>query len=519
MVKIEPGTFKMNYRAGWKESNEKPHDVTLTQVYYIGRTEVTQGQWVTIMDKNPSYFRDSREREYLPVENVSWNDAMSFCAKLNEMGLAPKGWKFTLPTEAQWEFAARGGNRSRNYKYSGSNEIDDVAWCSENSGSSKLTDSSPSMIDLFENDCKTHQVRQKKANELGLYDMSGNVLEWCLDDYVTDNTNSPVEFSRRNERDDGSRTVKGGCWTRSFADCAPASRFNVPASQNSLYIGFRLVLVRDSGEQTVKDMLKEDSKNTEQNLNLPGGVPLKMVKVRAGTFEMSAGDGENKPGEVSHQATLTHDFYIGQTEVTQAQWNALMKRNPSEFKGDDLPVENVSWEEAVDFCGKMNELGIAPKGYLFSLPTETQWEYAARGGKDNPRYKYSGSDEVGEVAWYDSNSDGKTHPVAAKTANELGLYDMSGNVQEWCLDQYVEDSSKSYVELPVEDYLLGFKKWKAPQQSIIDLGIKPNKPMTIRGGGWSLAADACRSSFRAGENFLNRGSSIGFRLVLVPASE
>ena len=515
MVKVDPGTFKMNYRVGWKESNEKPHEVTLTKVYYIGRTEVTQGQWFTIMDKNPSYFKG----EDLPVEQVSWNDAMSFCAKLNEMDLAPTGWKFTLPTEAQWEFAARGGTRSNNFKYSGGNDIDKVGWCSENSGDNKLTDSTPTIIELFENNSKTHYVGMKKANELGLYDMSGNVFEWCLDDYVEDTRNAPVEFTRRNERDGGARTVKGGSWTRPPADSAPAGRFSAPVSKTDLNIGFRLVLVEDPGEKSVKDMLREDSKNKEQNVTLPGEVAMKLVKVRAGSFEMSAEDGENNPDEVAHRVTLTHDFYIGRTEVTQAQWNAVMKSNPSVFKGDDLPVENVSWEEAVEFCEKINKLGLAPGGYVFSMPTEAQWEFAARGGKDSRRYKYSGSNKVDEVAWFDSNSGGKTHPVAGKKANELGLYDMSGNVQEWCLDQYVVDAGKSYVELPVEDYLTGFKKWLEPQKSFIELGMKTNKPMSIRGGGWSLAADVCRSSCRGSENFMGRTNCIGVRLVLVPATE
>ena len=115
---------------------------------------------------------------------------------------------------------------------------------------------------------------------------------------------------------------------------------------------------------------------------LPGGVKLAMVKVEAGEFTMSARDGENECDEVQHIAKLTRDFHIGRTEVTQAQWRAVMGSNPSYFKGDDRPVERVSWDDAMAFCRKLNEMGKAPKGWKFTLPTEAQWEYAARGGRD-----------------------------------------------------------------------------------------------------------------------------------------
>ena len=113
--------------------------------------------------------------------------------------------------------------------------------------------------------------------------------------------------------------------------------------------------------------------------------------------------------EVKHDATLTRDFYIGKTEVTQAQWKAVMGNNPSKFKGDNLPVEKVSWNDAMEFCEKLNSMGKAPRGWKFTLPTETQWEYAAFGGKNRRYGRYAGSDDVGEVAWYDGNSGGRTY--------------------------------------------------------------------------------------------------------------
>ena len=230
---------------------------------------------------------------------------------------------------------------------------------------------------------------------------------------------------------------------------------------------------------------------------LPGNVGLELVKVEAGTFTM--GDPKNKKwllgDEAAHQVTLTRDFCIGRTAVTQAQWRAVMGNNPSYFKGDDLPVESVPWNAAMAFCNKLNALRLAPEGYKFTLPTEAQWEYAARGGKKSNGYKYSGSNDLGEVAWYDGNSGDKTHSVAQKKANELGLYDMSGNVWEWCRDWY----EKGYAIDP--EFLIG----------------NSGSVRVLRGGSVCRDAWGCRLACRS----ISDGgapSELGFRIVLVPVS-
>lgn len=125
-------------------------------------------------------------------------------------------------------------------------------------------------------------------------------------------------------------------------------------------------------------------------------------------------------------------FYICKYEVTQKLWCEVMGENPSEMQGDDLPVEQVSWDDCQSFISKLNELA----GKNYRLPTETEWEYACKGGKYSKGYAYSGSNDIDEVAWYDGNSEGRTHPVGQKMPNELGLYDMSGNVWEWCQDMH-----------------------------------------------------------------------------------
>ena len=161
------------------------------------------------------------------------------------------------------------------------------------------------------------------------------------------------------------------------------------------------------------------------------GVSFKMIKVEGGTFTMGAGQNDVTSVEPKHQVTLS-SFAIGETEVTQELWEAVMGDNPSKFNGKKNPVEQVSWNACQEFITKLNQM----TGMEFRLPTEAEWEYAARGGNKSKGYLYSGSNNPDDVAWYEVNSGNKTHVVNTKAANELGIYDMSGNVCEWCQDWY-----------------------------------------------------------------------------------
>ena len=528
LVKVEAGSFEMSAKDGENFDDEVAHRATLTKDFYIGRTEVTQAQWTAVMGSNPSCFKG----DDLPVETVSWNDAMEFCWKLNDSGKAPNGWKFTLPTETQWEYAARGGKKSKGYKYSGSDKADDVAWYYENSGDSRLDDSSWTVDKVDSNHCKTHPVGQKKANELGLYDMSGNVYEWCLDGWNSDSSKLTAEFTRGNNQSGSSRVDRGGSWDFSARGCRSANRDHRDSGHRDSDLGFRVALVpaegygsgseaapatttrqKTSTGQTASSLSGDTAQQAQvppgdKTIVLPGNVKLELVKVEAGSFEMSAKDGENESDEVAHWATLTKDFYIGRTEVTQAQWKAVMGTTPSTYEGDDLlPVEKVSWNDAMEFCEKLNRMGKAPSGWMFTLPTETQWEYAARGGKKSKGYKYSGSDDIGEVAWYSSNSGFTTHPARQKKANELGLYDMSGNVWEWCLDDWSSDSSELTDEFTRDNDRDGLFRV-----------LRGGSSRVIRGGGWSSLAGDCRSACRFSLGPGDRDDDLGFRVALVPKS-
>jgi sulfatase modifying factor 1 len=179
-----------------------------------------------------------------------------------------------------------------------------------------------------------------------------------------------------------------------------------------------------------------------------------MVYVEGGTFKMGSTSGDDDERPV-HTVTITNDFWIGKYEVTQAEWKEVMGSNPSRFIGDNLPVERVSWYDAVEFCNRLSDRDGLTRCYSgnsiscdfnangYRFPTEAEWEFAARGGNKSRDYKYSGSNSAFDVGWYNDNAGGKTHPVVEKKANELGLYDMSGNVWEWCWDWYVEYSSSS----------------------------------------------------------------------------
>jgi len=223
------------------------------------------------------------------------------------------------------------------------------------------------------------------------------------------------------------------------------------------------------------------------------GLNLEMVFVKGGTFTMGCTSEQDSDCETNekpaHQVTLS-DFYVGKHEVTQAQWQAIMGSNPSSLKGNKFPVESVSWNDIQEFIKKLN----AKTGLTYCLPTEAEWEYAARGGNKSKGYKYSGSNLINDIAWHDNNSDSLPHSVGTKLPNELGVYDMSGNVWEWCQDWYGNYSSNSQTN---------------PQGSLNGTG------RVLRGGSGAVSSENCRVSYRNGVNPYDRYASCGFRLVLV----
>jgi formylglycine-generating enzyme len=230
-----------------------------------------------------------------------------------------------------------------------------------------------------------------------------------------------------------------------------------------------------------------------------------MILVQGSSFDMGSNKGANDEKPM-HHVTLS-DFYIGKYEVTQEQYEKVMGSNPSYFKdsGKDAPIEKVSWYSAVEFCNKLSKQEGLQKCYSgsgnsikcdfskngYRLPTEAEWEYAAKGGSKSKGYKYSGSDNLDEVGWYEDNTEDKTHPVGSKKPNELGIYDMSGNVWEWCWD------------------------WKGDYGSSAQTnpyGAISGSARVVRGGGWDYYAHSCTVSYRISGYATYTGFNIGFRL-------
>jgi len=238
---------------------------------------------------------------------------------------------------------------------------------------------------------------------------------------------------------------------------------------------------------------------------ITNSIGMKLVLIPNGTFQMGSPPSEEdrSSDERQHEVTISKDYYLGVTEVTQEQYEKVMGKNPSEFQGGKIkgnslnhPVELVSWEDAVEFCRKLSELPEEKAaGRVYRLPTEAEWEYACRAGSKTVFHFGDDPGSLGDYAWFEENANSQTHPVGQKKPNPWGLYDMHGNVWEWCSDWY-------------GDY---------PKGAVTDPG-GPNEGSrrVFRGGSWDYLAAHCRSALRGGFLPSIRFSSIGFRVALSP---
>ena len=253
------------------------------------------------------------------------------------------------------------------------------------------------------------------------------------------------------------------------------------------------------GEKEYRVILKSTLPSRE--LPLEDADAIQLVEVEPGEFMM--GEDNASTDELRHLVKLTQKFWIGRHEITQKQWKAVMGNNPSNFKNNDNPVEGITWNEAMKFCEKLNEkvASVIPEGYKVSLPTEAQWEFAARGGKHTKYYPYSGSDIIDDVAWHSENSNVRTQPVGMKFPNELGLFDMTGNVWEWCLDACEWEN-----KVMTDTY----------RDGVVDPVNTKGELHIIRGGGWLSSPKNCRLSNRLCCDTNFKTYNLGLRIVLVP---
>jgi len=482
MVYIPPGSFMMGSprsEDGRSDDEGPRHPVTLAHGFYIGIHEVTQAQWFAVTGSNPSKL----DRQANPVEQVSCKDCRAFLAALRKK---LPGQAFRLPTEAEWEYACRGGSATRFYYGDEERRLPGYAWYARNSNG------------------RTHAVGQKRPNAWGLYDMSGNVWEWCQSLYRPYPYRS--EDGREALRASGERVLRGGSCLHLGIGSRSANRDKASPDNRRDTHGFRIVLAPWETIEDASEIVEEKktaapvvppgftAEKKRVNVCTPEGdrrqeitiyknsLGMALVKIPAGEFTAGSISGHHDEEPV-HQVRIATSFYMGAHEVTQAQWAAVMGKNPSEFRDEKNPVERVSWHDAVEFCERLTQA----EGHTYRLPSEAEWEYACRAGT-RTRY-YHGDEErgLGECAWHAGNAKKRPHPVAGKKPNAWGLYDMSGNVWEWCRSPY----------------------GPYPFPSLAGDALR-----VLRGGSWLNSPGNCRSAVRYRAQPDYRSGNLGFRVVV-----
>ena len=495
LVHIPPGEFLMGSpenETGRRGDESPQHRVRITKGFYMGITEVTQAQYEAAMGANPSHFKG---REW-PV-GVSWSDAVEFCKHLS----ARTGREVRLPTEAEWEYACRAGTTTRYYFGDTDAAVGDYAWHQGNTGNTPKP------------------VGQRRANPWGLYDMGGSFFEWCQDWYDGSyygkspllNPTGPPTGQPMPPDNRPTRVVRGSSWNTqvSSGDVRSAARNCTYPDRPCGNNGFRVVCNATDSTPAAPPAPSPTLPTTPaaKTLDLDcGGVTMVLVRIPPGEFMMGGPDSEpaRAPEEgPQHRVRITRAFYMGVTEVTQAQYQAAMGKNPSKFKYDQNPVEMVPWSAAVEFCKRLS----ARTGREVRLPTEAEWEYACRAGTTT-RFFFGEKDaDLGDYAWYAANSGRMTRPVGQKRPNPWGLHDMAGNVVEWCMDWHARGY---YHQSPYADP-------PGPETGDLcsDGGRNPPEPTrVVRGGSWlSSEPRYLRSAARERTYPDTPGAESGFRVV------
>ena len=526
---IPPGSFLMGSpeeEEGRFDREGPQHQVQLTRGFWLFDTPCTQALWQAVMENNPSGFKEASR----PVETVSWQDCQQFMSTLSEQLL---GLRLQLPTEAQWEYACRAGTTTARYD----DDLDAIAWYRDNSNG------------------ETHPVKQKRPNAWGLYDMLGNVDEWCLDGLRTYTTRRQVD-PLGPITTGAVRAFRGGYWRWVAQSVRSAYRVASHPGYRGGFLGFRCsssTELQPSQAQPVRRVpqrqaepaeaashwpraqLLDLNQQTQISITIPQervfhiktdreqlrfaqltrpdcrwasamgrdkyglwaefevkNVRQRMRWIPPGRFLMGSSEEDREAYDFEkpqHKVHLTHGFWLFDTLCTQALWQAVMERNPSVFKGRERPVENASWEDCQKFIAKMNML---LPGIELGLPTEAEWEYACRAGTTTPRY----AEDLDAIAWYRNNSRGETseiklNEIKLKQPNAWGLYDMLGNVFEWC-----HDGQRAYKEEVMVDPI-------GPTDLSAD--------RAIRGGSRVSSARVVRSAFRDAYPPGTRRAYLGFR--------
>jgi len=535
LLLIPAGEFLMGSPDSDKDAfpDEKPqHRVRITKPFYLGKYPVTQEQWIAVMGYNPSQYKGLKN----PVDGLNWDNCQQFVGRMNQRFGAGRG-EFRLPSEAQWEYACRAGSTTRFYFGDDGSKLGDYTWYDKNSTEG------------------THPVGLKKPNAWGLYDMQGNVWEWC-NDWDDDKyyAKSSVDDPTGPAEEGIIRVYRGGAWFRPASLCRSAARINHVPGYNPSIIGLRVALVPGAtviGAPAITNSI---------------GMKLTPIPL-TGEFKMGSSEASDDTSDFfndyfkvkdfkpemfkhehpQHRVRFTRfvkmPFFFGTYHVTRGQfgqfvkdtgyktcaekadkpgawgWNSDTKKiqfnnganwlKPGFEQTDDHPVVCVGWEDARAFCKWLSK----KDGHAYRLPTEAEWEYACRAGTST-RY-CNGDDpeklaEVGNVAdaalkakfpdmrYTIKASDGYvfTSPVGSFQPNAFGLYDMHGNVWQWCSDAY---DAKYYNVSPVENPT-------GPENQYLPLRVR-------RGGSWFDPPFETSSTTRTGLGEYYPDNTTGFRVV------
>ncbi len=546
MVEIPVDTFLMgspNSETNRNDDEGPQHQVNLKS-FYLGKYQITQEQFQVITGKNPSNFKGSNK---LPVEQVTWYDTVEFCKQLS----AKTGKNYRLPSEAEWEYACRAGTTTP-FAF-GQTITPDIVNYNGNYPYGQAIKG--------QYRAKTTLVGSLGiANAFGLYDMHGNLWEWCQDEWHKSYNGAPIDGNAWDDKHDNKtyHVLRGGSWTSFSNKCRSALRRAYAPINKFNFLGFRVVLdtqnkvniltpkpvtspvieIISNPKPTSKPIdkfefytIKVDIKGNfierkkgqanQYIEDLGNGIKLEMVEIPAGTFLMGTSEKETEQEIIEikrywnekdarkwiayqtpqHQVNAP-TFCIGKYPVTQKQYQAIIGNNPSSFKDDNLPVEQISWHDAVEFCKKLSE----KIGKKYRLPSEAEWEYACRAGTTTPFafgqtitphiVNYDGNYPYGQAPKGEHRS--KTTSVGSLgIANAFGVYDMHGNVWEWCQDIWHDN----YKNAPTDG-----STWEDDSGN--------NAYRILRGGSWYGNANDCRSASR---DWLAPDSSYGnngFRVVL-----
>ncbi len=456
-------------------------EVTIPNDFYLGKYEVTQDEWQKVMGTNPSsYSRDGSSKgkvkdisdenlKRFPVDQVSWDDCQTFITKLNERD-KQAGWEYRLPTTSEWEYGCRGGPLVTKEESSFDYYLDQAT--------NTLPANKANFVESELN--RTEKVGSYPPNRLGLHDMHGNVYECCHEDVV-------------DAKGTSQRRSAGGSWLKDAPGCrANARGLNLPDFRHYQF-GLRVVRVPIASQAKFTNSLG-----------------MEFVRVPKGKSWLGGGGG--KPG--TQEVTIPDDFYLGKYEVTQEEWQKVMGTNPSYYtkqansealKGisdadlQRFPVENVSWEKCQQFVTRLNEK-TKEAAWVYRLPKELEWEYACRGGPmsdisesqfsfyfDQPTNQLL-LDQANSQPWAENQPAYLSRPckVGSYPPNRLGLYDLHGNISEWCEDTIVDD---------------------------------PNAPQHAhRGGHWFSKPIQCFATSREIAAPQKIGAQIGFRVARVPVA-